>query len=201
MKNITCITLSSKPFTRHDVPEEVEYLNYVSEFDSLEGLHQSQINAINQVQTSHFVFVDDDDIFPKGVRIPTNKAMLVGDEIINTVKGRRVIQHSYLDKRYFKEADWHNMPSLIHKPVVNTKLAKIIVAYFPQGLYYTNWMLYATMLRIGGFEYDSSFLYYWNRGFDSGLHLKVGDALKQTKQWVENEMPNIVEQVKGMNVL
>ena len=94
-----------------------------------------------------------------------------------------------------------NMPTAIHKPVANTRLAQTLVDYFPIGNYYTNWMLYASMLKVGGYEYDKRFVYRWRRSMETGMHLKIKGSGSLTKNWLDNHMSNVVEQIKGMNLL
>ena len=182
---ITCITLSKEPFVRTDIPGGFEYVNYVSDFkNSMAALHDSWLNAVMLVRTKGFIFVDSDDPFPVNVRLPKDKAILIGDEII-----LRFLHN----KSFYTEEDYINNPTAIHKAVCLTSPVHRLLPFIPKGTYLTEWMIYSCLIKLGGFEYDNSFVYTWNKQLGKGMHTKASCTGSLTKNWIKTEMPKVLE--------
>ena len=187
ISNITCITLSKTPFVRTDLPDGMEYLNYVSDFkESITNLHSAWLTAVSMVRTEGFIFVDSDDPFPKGVRLPKDKALLIGNELT----------FNFLhNKSRYGLKEFITKPTAIHKAVGITSIVKKIIPYIPKGHYLTEWMVYSTMITMNGFEHSNEFVYVWKKTIGKGMHMHTGGTYQPTKYWIENEMPKVIEMI------
>lgn len=188
MSIITCITLSSSPFRRNDLPQWVEYLNHVSVFSNAKGLQQAIFDSVSAVRTDSFIFVDDDDPWPAGIdsNFIAPKGILCAKELIN---GR------IKDASSLSLSDLVQTPRALHKVVCNTALAKMLLPYIPKGNYVMEWMLYGGIASLGGVEFDKDFIYTWTPR-KGGMHTRLENVLKPTREWVTTVLPEVTRLIE-----
>lgn len=167
----TAIVLSSQPFQKK--LDGWEVLNHLRTFSSLEELHANRLEALLKVTTPFCAYVDDDEL-------PENTAQQISD-----IMGRMEREHSnltytdWLEKSIrgtvrrspgvYNRAKHITSPVWMHQLVVmRTEAAQEIARSLPQGVYWTEFLLYAQLAKTSPIYYPE-IGYIWNRN-EAGMH-------------------------------
>lgn len=173
MSKATAVVLSKEPvfnsWTNWDT------LNHVSQFDNLQGLHCERLRALQKVTTEFCAFVDSDDQLPEntGLQIDEitslmqdSQSNLTYTDWIETTGATQVVKRpgAYSWAKHVTSVTW--MHQLV---VVRTETAQAFAKVMPQGIYWTEFMLYAQLAKTNPIYYPHV-AYLWDRK-NSGLHL------------------------------
>lgn len=188
---ITCITLSSKAMQR-DIFSNMVYYNHVREFSDVVSLHNERLESIRSVKTPYFFYCDYDDPIPY-IDIELNKAIIYGDNIYKQFDVERII----------KAKEWSinihlSSPYLIHKAICNTELSNDLIDVLPRGEYWTELLLYFSLAKIGGYEYNNKLKIIWNKN-PYGMHSNVRQAVMNSTLWLLNNERILNSMVKRGN--
>lgn len=175
---LTCVTLSSLPTLRSDLPAGVALVHHESRFSDSAGLHAARLAALSKVETECFIFVDDDDPFV--TPIMRTEGIVYGAERITTDHG----QISRIEPVQPWSIDMHKAyPFLIHRAVCNTKAAKSVCKLLPSGEYWTEHLLYFFLAAWKQPTEVEEVIYEWiPRPF--GCNTKSYQAMKNSQMFI-----------------
>lgn len=188
---VTAVVLSENPYTRSF--DGIEVLVHQEKFSLTSQFQKARFEAVKNVSTEWFFFLDDDDDLPSDYLDVLAKclkeaklrgSMLVyTDEIRRTtglpdelVKGQEYSQRAFLSKRLLVH----------HLVLMNTKLAQAVVQTLPLGDYAPDFMLSWEMAKYGAL-YVPEAGYIWNvRPGSMHTRMELIVAFRNTISWCYN---------------
>lgn len=136
------------------------------------------MQAIQQVDTPAFVFVDDTDAFLGQEAIPVG--LIFGRE---KIQARSQNVYQVIEPHGWSYTAHLYQPRLIHRAICNTEAAKKVLQHLPQGEYYTEWLLYFFIAAWRGAQRVPGDFYCWKKEA-TGMHTQVGQAIQNTSLWL-----------------
>lgn len=180
----TAVILSRTPVSR-EIPG-LTVLPFVSTFTTAAGLLASRFEAVRQVKTGWFFFLDDDDELPDDyLRVvtrcmTTKKAFAFTDELIfDTATGERAVRKS---SRYTQDKHIADYCLVHHLVVARTDIAKKSIDRLPRGHFMAEAHLFFDMAQQGGAQYINEIGYIWNKKPD-GFHRKMLASVVNAMTW------------------
>lgn len=168
----TAIVLSAEPY--QPVHPGWKVLNHVSRFSTLEGLHFQRLAALQKVTTEFCAFVDSDDTLPENTESQIGRiveamerehANLTYTDWLEVTASDSVIRRPgpYNWGKHITSPVW--MHQLV---VMRTSEAQKLAQRLPQGLHWTEFLLYAPLAQKNPI-YWPEVGYIWNKG-NTGMH-------------------------------
>lgn len=159
--NISAVILSSKPVKR--VIPGVEVVPYYSVFNDAAGLLESRLNALAQVKTEWFFYLDDDDELPEDYAevlqqcIAAKTPLAYTDELITGDNARLRKSAPYSQDVFIRN------PLLVHHlAVCNVNAARRAMYFIPHGTFTVENLLFFQVAK-GGATYIPRVGYIWHR--------------------------------------
>lgn len=175
---LTCVVLSSTPVAL-SLPRHLAYLNHVSTFEDVEGLHTARINAIRKVKTIGFFFHDPKTAVPEHARVPET-GLIYGNFMARTAAGAAMTKAPPNEDLLL--AMRKEPIGVIRRAVLHTAQAKAICAVLPRGAYHTEYLLHYFLVKFCGHQYDAQLQLVWQRG-NSSFENAMRPALERSVQW------------------
>lgn len=184
--SITAIVLTRGEYKRQWPGLTVDV--HQQEIRGARELLDARFNAIAQVKTSHFFFLDDDDDLPADyldVLQECERAdaeICYTDECVISCQERRLT----FTRRgtYSREAHKANVQLIHHLALCNTGVAQGSVARLPRGHFCPELLLYWDMARNGA-AYVERVGYYWFRDI-GGMHARPCTTVSQMRAFLFN---------------
>lgn len=181
--SITAIVLSKDEYSQ---PQQVDELLVVRQIIKTPfDLQRARFNAVSQVQTTHFFYLDDDDTLPDDVydiaQDCANQytAVAYTDELIQHEDGSSMLWKS---EEYSYARHMRNSRLIHHLALCDTEVVKRVLPTLPRGNYCPEYMLYLSLGRIGA-KYVPRVGYVWNRK-KSGMSTWPATAASQANAFM-----------------
>ncbi len=164
--SVTALTVSLEPVDRKLAGLETACL-WGRRFSSAADVQAAWLDAIAEVRTDHFFFIDDDDELPENYLevidrcVRADAGVAYTDEIAGS---ERCSSEAYSQARHLER------PMLLHHLVVcRTDVAREALKHIPRGHFWPEMQLFWTMAALAGAAHIPEIGYLWNRT-PGGLH-------------------------------
>lgn len=182
-KKLTVIVLTDRYLNIDHITSKLDSnvsktIEHVSVFTDQEDETYQRIQAINNIETPYFMFVDNDDELLDGASsiiskmisdLDTTKySIAYCDHVVNDTSADTPVKTVVSVGKYDEAKAMTNLGYLHHGVIVRTKDAKRLVNSLPNKGYHLQPVLYTALARTGTVYINGAF-YQWNKK-STGLH-------------------------------
>jgi hypothetical protein len=184
---LTAIMLNAAPAQQHGGVWHT--LNHEHDINGLESLHAARLAALAKVETEYCAFIDRDDTLPDNTeeQLPrlltamerADSDLAYTDSIELVLGTKNVIRPGeYCWAKHVTRVTW--MHQLV---VIRTEAAKKVAAALPQGLYWTEFLLYAPLAKKNPLYFPEVAYIYDKKVTGMHAHKDIAAAQTNSVQW------------------